>query len=64
MTVYLYSANAATIMAKRKSHIETWVKVINLFKSEIHRGAGEILDYRQTLTSPPGMFTSLEEIQA
>ena len=33
-------------------------------KSEINRGAGKIVDYRKTLTSLPGLFTSLEEIQA
>ena len=32
--------------------------------SEIHRRAGESVDYSKTLVSPPGMFTSLEEIQA
>ena len=30
----------------------------------IHRGAGEIKLYSKTLDSPPGMFTSLKEIQA
>ena len=45
-------------------HIEMRVKVIYSFKAEIHRGAGEIVDYSKTLTSPPCMFTSLEEIQA
>ena len=41
-----------------------WTKIIYLFKSEIHQGAGEIVPYYKTLTSPPGMFTSLEGIQA
>ena len=45
-------------------HIEMRTKVIYSFKAEIHRGAGEIVDYSKTLTSPSGMFTSLEEIQA
>ena len=36
--------------------------VIYSFKSEIHRGAGEIADYSKTLTTLPDMFTSLEEI--
>ena len=40
------------------------VKVIYSFKSVIHRGAGEIKLYSKTLDSPPGMFTSLKEIQA
>ena len=31
-------------------------------KSEIYRGAGEIVAYHKTLASPPGMFTSLAEI--
>ena len=31
---------------------------------EIHRGGGEVVAYSKTLTSPPGMFTNLEEIQA
>ena len=39
-------------------------QVIYSFKSEIHRGAGEIVDYSKTLTSPPVAFTSLEEISA
>ena len=34
-----------------------------MFNSEIHRSAGEIVPYYKTLTSPPGMFTSLEDIQ-
>ena len=45
-------------------HTEMRTKVIYSFKSEIHRGAGEIVDYSKTLTSSPGMLTSLEEIQA
>ena len=40
------------------------VKVLYSLKEEIHEGAGEIVDYNKTLTSPPGTFTSLEEIQA
>ena len=38
-------------------------KVVYSFKAEIHRGAGEIADYSKTLSSPPGMFTSLKEIR-
>ena len=45
-------------------NIEMKTKVIYSFKSEIYGGAGEIVDYSKTLTSPPGLFTSLEEIQA
>ena len=52
------------IMDNITPHIEMRVKVIYSFKAEIHRGAGEIKDYSKTLTSPPCMFTSLEEIQA
>ena len=44
--------------------IQMWTKIIYLFKSEIHQGAGDIVPYYKTLTSPPGMFISLEEIQA
>ena len=51
------------IMDNITPHIEMRTKVIYSFKAEIHRGAGEIVDYSKTLTSPPGMFTSLEEIQ-
>ena len=60
----LNGANAGRIMAKISPGIEMWTKVIYLFKSKIHRGAGETVDYSQTFTSPPGMFTSLEEIQS
>ena len=52
------------IMDNITPHIEMRVKVIYSFKAEIHRGAGEIVDYSKILTSPPCMFTSLEEIQA
>ena len=45
-------------------HIEMRAKVFYSFKSEIQQGAGEIVPYYKTLISPPGMFTSLEEIQA
>ena len=33
-------------------------KVVYSFKSEIYRGAGEIVDYSKVLSSPPEMFTS------
>ena len=49
------------IMANLKAYIE--IQRIQSFKSEIHRGAGKILDFSKTLTSLSGMFTSLEEIQ-
>ena len=52
------------ITASITPRIQMRTKVIYSFKSEIHWGADEIVDYSRTLTSPPGMFTSLEEIQA
>ena len=52
------------IMAYITPHIEMRVTVIYSFKSEIHRGAGEIKDYSKTWNSPPGTFTSLKKIQA
>ena len=65
MTGNLNGANRSMIMDNITPHIEMRTKLIYSFKSEIHRGAGEVVDYSKTfLTSPPGMFTSLEEIQA
>ena len=52
------------IMANITPNIKMRTKVIYSFKSEIHRGAGEIKDQNKTSTSPPGIFTSLKEIQA
>ena len=52
------------IIANITPHIEMRTKVIYLSKSEIHQGVGEVVPYHKTLTSSPGMFTSLEEIQA
>ena len=43
--------------------IEMRRKVIYSLKLEIYRGAGEIVDYRKALTSPPGMFISIEEFK-
>ena len=60
----LNNSNTKIIIANIKPHTEMRTKVIYSFKSEIHRGACEIKDYNKTLTSPPGMFTSLKEIQA
>ena len=51
-------------MDKITPHIKMRTKVLDSFKSEIHRGGGEIVDYSKTLTSPLGMFTSLMEIRA
>ena len=63
VTGNLNNANASIIMDNITPHIEMRTKVIYSLKAEIHRGAGEIVDYSKTLTSPPGIFTSLEEIQ-
>ena len=57
-------SNTKMIMANITPHIEMRTKVIYSFKSEIHRGAGDIVPYHKTLTSPPGMLTSLREFQA
>ena len=55
--------NTKIIMGKITEHIEMRTKVVYAFKAEIHRGAGEIVDYSKTLSSPPGMFTNLAEIR-
>ena len=49
------------IKANLAPNTEIRARVINLFKSGIHRSAG---DYNKTLTSLAGMFNGLEEIQA
>ena len=64
MTGNLNTSNTKMIMDNITPHIEMRIKVIYSFKAEIYRGAGKIVDYNKTLTLPPGMFTSLEEIQA
>ena len=64
VTENLNGPNTKMIMANITPHIEMRTKVIYSFKSEIHRGGGVIKGYYKTFTSPPGMFTSLEEIQA
>ena len=65
MTGNLNGANTSMIMDNITPHIKMRTKLIYSFKSEIHQGAGEVVDYSKTLlTLPPGMFTSLEEIQA
>ena len=55
--------NTKIIMDKITQHIEMRTKVVYSFKAEIHRGAGEIVDYSKMLSSPPGMFTSLKEVR-
>ena len=52
-----------TIMHKAIPDIEMRTKVVYPFKADIYRGAGEIVDYGKTLSLPPGMFTSLQEIR-
>ena len=64
LTRKLNNAKARMIITNITLHIEIKTKVIYSFKSEIHRGVGEIVDYSKTLASPPGMFISLEVIQA
>ena len=64
VTGNLNGRNTRMIMDNITPHIEMRAKVIYSFKAEIHQSAGEIVDYSKILTSPPGMFTSLEEIQA
>ena len=64
MTGNLNKSNTKTIMVNITPHNEMRAKVFYSFKSEIQQGAGEIVPYYKTLISPPGMFTSLEEIQA
>ena len=63
VTGNLNNSNTKMIMANIILHIEMRTKVIYSFKSEIHWGAGEIVAYYKTLTSPLNMFTSSEEIQ-
>ena len=52
-----------TIMRKAAPDIDMRTKVVYSFEVEIHRGAREIVDYSKVLRSPPGMFTSLQEIR-
>ena len=60
----LNGVTTRVVMANLTLHIEMRAKVSYSFKSEIDQGADKIVDYNKTLTSPPGMFTSLKEIQA
>ena len=64
VTGTLDGPNSRIIMDNITPHTEMRAKVTYSFKSEINQGGGEIKDYRKRLTSPLGMFTSLEEIQA
>ena len=55
--------NTKIIMDKITQHIEMRTKVVYSLEADIHRGAGEIVDYSKVLSSPPGMFTSLQGIK-
>ena len=63
VTGNLSNPNTKMIMANITPHTEMRAKVIYSFKSEVHRGVGDIVPYNKTLDSRPGMFTSLKEIQ-
>ena len=63
VTGNLNKSNTKTIMANTAPHIEMRTRVTYSFKSEIHWGAGEIVPYNKTLTSPSGMFTSLRRLK-
>ena len=60
----LNNPNTKMIMANITPHTEMRVKIIYSFKSEVHRGVGDIVPYNKTLDSRAGMLTSLKEIQA
>ena len=64
VTGNLNNPNTRMVIANITPHIEMRTKIIYSFKSEVHRGVGDIVPYSKILDSPPGMFTSLEEIQA
>ena len=49
-------------MDKITPSVEMRTKVVYSFACEIHRGAGDIVDYHKTL-SGEGMFTSMKEIR-
>ena len=49
----LKGINTSIVMVNRTPHMEMQTKVINSFKSEIHRIAGEILDYTEILILLP-----------
>ena len=63
VTGNLNTSNTKMIMANITPHIEMRTKVIYSLKSKTYWGACEIVDYSKTLTSRPGMFTSLKEIE-
>ena len=53
VTRNLNGINTRIIMVNRTPHIEMGTKVINSFKSEVHRIASKILDQIETLILPP-----------
>ena len=63
LTKNLNLSLTGTIMHKATPDIEMRTKVVYSFEADIYRGAGDIVDYAKTLSSPPGMFTSLQEIR-
>ena len=64
VTGNLHNPNTRMIMANITPYIEMRTNVFYSFKSEVHRGVGDIVPYNKTINSPPSMFTSLKEIQA
>ena len=50
-------------MEKITPIIETRTKVIHAFSCVIYRGQGEIIEYSKTFKSPPGTFSSLDDIK-
>ena len=53
VTTNLNGINTRINMVNRAPHMEMGTKVINSFKSENHRIAGEVLDYTETLILQP-----------
>ena len=51
------------IMEKITPIIETRTKVIHAFSCVIYRGQGEIIEYSKTFKSPPGTFSSIDDIK-
>ena len=51
VTAILIESNKKIIMANITPHIGIKTNVIYSFKSEIHRGAGEIVPHHKTLTT-------------
>ena len=62
ITGNLNSVSTKLIMDKITPSVEMRTKVVYSFACEIHRGAGDIVDYHKTL-SGEGMFTSMKEIR-